>query len=72
MPAKKRTFENRTSHSRMKLEAHILDLGKFLQRLWKSTLSSNLYKKDKAEILRMLIFAFTITAIIALFVLNHP
>ncbi len=50
----------------------MLDLGKFFQRLWQTTLASGLPKKDKAEILRMLIFAFTITVIIALFVLNRP
>lgn len=44
--------------------------GAFIQ-LWKDILKSNLHPKDKAEIMRLLIFAFTIIVIISLFVLNH-
>jgi hypothetical protein len=47
----------------------MLNLRKFLQKLWKNTLKSNLYAKDKAEILRLLIFAFTIITLVAMFVL---
>lgn len=54
------------------LEAMMLNSGKLLQRLWKTTLASKLHKRDKAEILRLLIFAFTIIAIIVLLVFNHP
>ena len=54
-----------------KLEVGMLRLEKFLQRIWKATLASNLNKRDKAEILRLLIFAFTVIVIIALFVLNR-
>jgi hypothetical protein len=67
-----RTLENKPIHIQLNLEVYMLHLGKFLQNLWKATLGSNLHKKDKAEILRMLIFAFTITVIIALLVLNRP
>lgn len=49
----------------------MLDFGKLLQGLWKATLGSNLHKKDIAEILRLLVFAFTIIIVIALFVLNR-
>jgi hypothetical protein len=50
----------------------MLHLNKFLQRLWKSTLASDLPKKDKAEILRLLIFVFTMIVITALFIFNYP
>ena len=49
----------------------MLHLEKFLQWVWKATLASNLNKRDKAEILRLLIFASTIIVIIALFVLDR-
>ena len=48
-----------------------LNIGKILHRLWKSILTSKLHQKDKAEILRLLIFASTVIIIIALFVLNR-
>jgi hypothetical protein len=51
------------------LKTSMFHLEKFLQRLWKAILASNLHKNDKAEILRMLIFALTIIGII---ILNHP
>jgi len=49
----------------------MLNLGKILKKLWKATLKSNLHIKDKAEILRLLIFSLTVIAITALFVLNR-
>lgn len=49
----------------------MLHLEKFLQWVWKASLASNLNKRDKAEILRLLIFASTIIVIIALFVLDR-
>lgn len=42
-----------------------------LYRLWRSILTSNLSSKNKAEILKILIFATTIVVIVALFVLHH-
>lgn len=66
-----RTFENKHNHPKLNLEIHMLDFGKLLQGLWKATLGSNLHKKDIAEILRLLVFAFTIIVVVALFVLNH-
>ena len=56
---------------RFDLEAVMLGFGKFLKKLWKATLKSNLYAKDKAEILRLLIFAVMVIAITALFILNR-
>ena len=50
------------------VEVFMLNLTKFLQKLWKTTLTSNLFAKDKAEILRMLILAFIIITQTALFV----
>jgi hypothetical protein len=64
--AKNKRFK--TSKTGLDLEAFMLNLGKIIQKLWKVTLKSNLYAKDKAEILRLMIFASTIIAIIALFV----
>jgi len=61
-----RTFENKHNHPKLNLEVHILDLGKLLQGLWKATLASNLLKKDIAEVLRLLVFAFTIIVVIIL------
>lgn len=55
---------------KLDLEDGTSDLGKLFQKLWKNTLKSNLYAKDKAEILRLLIFAFTIITIVAMFVLK--
>jgi len=49
----------------------MLDFGKFLKKLLKATLKSNLYAKDKAEILRLWIFALTVIVITALFILNR-
>jgi hypothetical protein len=60
-----------TNNMGTKLEVCMLCLEKILQRLWKSILTSNLHQKDKAEILRLLIFAFTFIVITALFVLNR-
>jgi hypothetical protein len=48
---------------------HLVRLSLFSFGL--SELGSNLHKKDIAEILRLLIFAFTIIIVIALFVLNR-
>jgi len=56
---------------KLNLEAYMLYLEKFLQRLWKATLASNLRPRDKAEVLRLLIFAFTVIVITALFVLGR-
>ena len=53
------------------VEGSMWNSGKHLQRLWKATLKSNLHAKDKSEILRLLIFAFTVISIIALFVLER-
>jgi hypothetical protein len=61
----------KSNNTRTKLEVCMLYLEKALQRLWRSVLTSNLHSKDKAEILRLLIFAFTVISIIALFVLNR-
>lgn len=66
--AKNKPFK--PSKTGLDLEAFMLNLRKLLQRLWKVTLKSNLYAKDKAEILRLMIFASTVIAIIALFVFN--
>lgn len=54
-----------------KLEAPMQYLGKFIQGLWKAALTSNLRPRDKAEVLRLLIFACTVIIITAFFVLNH-
>ena len=70
-------FKKKPGHARIKLEAHMSNLGKFFQRLWQATLASSLPRKDKAEILRLLILAFTIIAQTTLFIwllaliLNH-
>ena len=56
---------------KLHLETSMLNSGKLLQRLWKATLKSKLHAKDKAEILRLLIFSFTIIFIIALLVLDR-
>jgi hypothetical protein len=61
----------KTNKTITKLEMCMFYIEKMLQRLWKSILTSNLHPKDKAEILRLLIFAFTVISIIALFVLNR-
>ena len=66
-----RSLENKRHYIKLNLEAYMLHLGKLLQNLWKATLGSNLHKKDKAEILRLLIFSITIIVVIALFVLNR-
>ncbi len=39
----------------------MLYLVKFIHGLWRATLASNLNKRDKAEILRFVIFYFYIT-----------
>lgn len=57
--------------TKLDLEIVMLNLGKILKKLWKATLKSNLHIKDKAEILRLLIFSLTVIAITALFVLNR-
>jgi len=59
------------NNMRFGLEIVMLDFGKFLKKLWKATLKSNLYAKDKAEILRLWIFAFTVIVITALFIINR-
>ena len=61
----------RPHKTKLDLEIFMLNLGKILKKLWKATLKSNLYIKDKAEILRLLIFSLTVIAITALFVLNR-
>ena len=66
-----RSLENKPLYVKLNLEVYMLHLGKLLQNLWKATLGSNLHKKDKAEILRLLIFAITFIVVIALFVLNR-
>ena len=66
-----RSLENKPLYIKLNLEVYMLYLGKLLQSLWKATLGSNLHKKDKAEILRLMIFAITIIVVIAIFVLNH-
>ena len=74
MKAKKRaprSLENKPLYIKLYLEVYMLHLGKLLQNLWKVTLGSNLHKKDKAEILRLMIFAITIIVVIAIFVLNR-
>jgi len=55
----------------LNLEEYMSNLRKLIQELWKATLKSKLYNKDKAEILRLLIFAFTIITIVAMFVLTR-
>lgn len=57
------TLKNKASH-----EVYMLYFRKLLQNLWKITLTSKLYAKDKAEILRLLILAFTIVVQTTLFV----
>lgn len=78
-PKKFASSHNRVIHKRLKdqlsrvkliLEISMLHFEKFLQKLWETTLASDLYKRDKAEILRFMIFAITIIVVIALFVLN--
>lgn len=49
----------------------MFQLIKLLQGLWKAILKSSLNARDKAEILRFLIFAFTIIVVTALFILNR-
>ena len=63
-----RKFENKPKKLEQLLE---VNMGRIFHRLWKSILTSNLHTKDKAEILRLLIFAFTVIFITALFVLNR-
>jgi hypothetical protein len=71
MRSKNNKRHQKDYHEKRKLETYMLHLSKFLQNLWKATLKSDLYPKDKAEILRLLIFAFTIIMIVAMFVLNR-
>ena len=66
-----RIIKNKPRKVKRNLEAPMPYLGKFLQELWKATLTSNLRPRDKAEVLRLLIFAVTVVIITALFVLNH-
>ena len=61
----------RPKNKKLYLEIYMLNLRKLIQKLWKATLKSNLYAKDKAEILRLLIFAFTVIVITALFALKN-
>jgi len=69
--------ENKSSNMSRNLEAFMLNLRKLLQKLWKDILTSNLHAKDKAEILRFLILAFTLITQSVIFVwllaliLNH-
>ncbi len=46
-------------------------LVELLQALWNAILKSNLNSRDKAEILRLLIFASTLIGIIALLILER-
>ena len=66
-----RILEKKPNLSERNLDTPTSYLGKFLQVLWKATLTSNLQPIDKAEVLRLLIFACTVIIITALFVLNH-
>lgn len=63
-----KTSENKASYTKLDLEVCMSFFGKLFQKLWEVTLASNLYAKDKAEILRMLIFAFIIIVQTALFI----
>ena len=65
-----RIIKNKPRNVKRNLEAPIPYLGKFFHGLWKATLTSNLRPRDKAEVLRLLIFAFTVIIVTALFVLN--
>ncbi len=63
--------KSKPNNIKLDLEGYMLYVGKLIQGIWKATLASNLHKKDKAEILRFMIFAITIIVVIALFVLNQ-
>ena len=60
----KRLLEKISFHIEFLLEVSTSGFGKILQRLWQITLGSNLHKKDKAEILRLLIFAAVVITMI--------
>ena len=61
----KRWLDKISIHIRIKLDISMSGLANILQYLWQTLLGSNLPKKDKAEILRLLIYATVIiTAII--------
>ena len=61
-----------TITTKRNLEVPMTYLAMFLHRVWRATLKSNLRPGDKAEILRLLIFAFTIVVITTMFKLNQP
>ena len=58
----------KTNQSRQDLEVSMIHLTRLIQKLWKITLKSKLYAKDKAEILRMLILALIVIVQTGLFV----
>ena len=67
----KKQGKRKSTHKASAFISSSEDVFGVFSRLWKSILTSNLHSKDKAEILRLLIFAFTVIIIIALFVLNR-
>lgn len=57
-----------TKTRKMYLEDNMLHLNKLFRTLWKTTIQGDLNRKDKAEILRLLIFAFVVISQLVIFV----